>query len=434
MVQKMNHSGFKKVLTGAILFLLLQETNAQVNNDSTALTCFFRKELNTGIAFSLHPEREELRTDELRNFEELSRTFFGFRFDNRNWNYLPCRQESWSYLIEAGPFAGKGDLLDSSEVRLIDANQKQAGLLGHLGASYSVRLYFDRNHYTLVSVNAWARYDLFRQSAAGTVTDSVSIKAAYDEKSGRSKFRNGIRAKAGWGKGRLDPVNHSMAAAWLLKKYYPGRIFSQEEIEKVTREMGRIKHNRNARTGHSTEKELKQLEAFLNKELLLIPPKEALRDWEMTEFRPRFKGSRLEIGPFFNYFNREPDLVYGGYFSFENHKYCRLKWNRTLKASLSYNGYKKEDWILLETALGWNWYPGLKTEYGFGVKYIPGMMFKDFDDTGPVRHNFIPYLEYFTQISSKYRIETMLAWRIAPNDQFMLPGPEVSVSIYKSRY
>jgi hypothetical protein len=76
----------------------------------------------------------------------------------------------------------------------------------------------------------------------------------------------------------------------------------------------------------------------------------------------------------------------------------------------------------------------LKTEYGFGLKYMPGMVVDGFDDIGPIRHNFIPYLEYFSQVNSKYRIETALAWRIAPNDQFMLPGPEVSVSVYRSKY
>lgn len=48
---------------------------------------------------------------------------------------------------------------------------------------------------------------------------------------------------------------------------------------------------------------------------------------------------------------------------------------------------------------------------------------KKINDVGKVRHNFVPYLECFSQINSKYRMETALAWRIAPNDRFMIPGP-----------
>ena len=44
---------------------------------------------------------------------------------------------------------------------------------------------------------------------------------------------------------------------------------------------------------------------------------------------------------------------------------------------------------------------------------------KKINDVGKVRHNFVPYLECFSQINSKYRMETALAWRIAPNDRFM---------------
>ncbi len=103
-------------------------------------------------------------------------------------------------------------------------------------------------------------------------------------------------------------------------------------------------------------------------------------------------------------------------------------------AALSYNAYKRDDWVLLETHLGWSLYPSLKSEYGFGIKYIPGMMIRKIDDLGKVRHNFVPYLEYFSQLNSKYRVETTFAWRIAPNDRFMIPGPEMNITFYRSRY
>jgi hypothetical protein len=159
-----------------------------------------------------------------------------------------------------------------------------------------------------------------------------------------------------------------------------------------------------------------------------------VNDWSFTEFRPRYQGSRFEFGPFFSYFNREPDFVYGGFLQFENEKYCNLKWNRKLTAKISYNSYKHHDWMLLETNAGWSWYPTLRTEVGAGVKYVPGMTVDDFREYGPVKHNFIPYIDYFSQISRRYRIETTFAWRVAPDDQFMMAGPEFSVSVYRSRY
>lgn len=416
------------------LIILSNEVAAQPENENSAKSYFIKKELTTGVVFSFDANREELRTDGSYNFEELENAALHFRWKNQNWNYLPNRQETWSYSVEAGPWFGKGDLIDSTGVEVIDAEQERTGLRGMAHVNYSSRFYFDKKNYTLIDIGAWGHYDLFRQNVNGTRIDSNQVMSSYDDTSGQSNFRYGFRAKAGWGIGRFDVVNHYMSASWLLSKYYPGRIFSESEILAVAREIGRIKHSRNARAGHDSETEWNRLTEFLNKQLLLKLPDEDESDWELTEFRTRLNGSRIEFGPFFNYFNREPDFVYGGYFRFENHKYCNLNRNRNLSASLSYNGYKRKDWILLETALGWSFYPGLKTEYGFGLKYMPGMVVDGFDDIGPVRHNFIPYLEYFSQINSKFRIETALAWRIAPNDQFMLPGPEVSVSVYRSRY
>jgi hypothetical protein len=40
---------------------------------------------------------------------------------------------------------------------------------------------------------------------------------------------------------------------------------------------------------------------FLTVNLFLESPAGMESDWELTEFRPRFQGSRLEFGPFFNY-------------------------------------------------------------------------------------------------------------------------------------
>lgn len=416
-------------------FLVFSATaNAQVNADSSATFFFIKKEMNVGAVLSFDADREEFRTDGSRDFEELRKGNAAFRWENNTWILLPYRQEIWNVTFDAGPYLGRGDLIDSSDVQVIDAEQKLAGIATNLQAGYSGRFYLDAKNYTLVSVSACGSYGFFRRNAEGTLIDSNQVAFAYDKITEHTKLRYGIRAKAGWGNGRLDPMNHYMAAACLLEKHYPGKLFSEEEITKVAFEIGRIKSQREARTGHSAEKEWEQLGKFLNSQLLLKVPENAAFDWSLTEFRPRFNGSRIEFGPFFNYFNREPDMVYGGYLKYENHNYCNLKRNRNLSASLSYNGYKNHDWILLETNLGWTFYPNLKNEYSFGLKYIPGMVIDGLDKMGPVRHNFIPYLEYFSQISSKFRIETALAWRIAPNDQFMLPGPELNVSVYRSKY
>jgi hypothetical protein len=421
------------LLAGIWLFAGIPVT-AQLKNNSAKSFSFVKKELNSGLVFSVTSDREELRTNKSFNYEEWLTGAAGYRWENRSQIYLPFRHEEWNYLFEAGPFFGKGELIDSFSSKVIDAETKLAGLRGLARAAYSSRFYFDDKNYTIVHTNVWAQYDLFRQNAEGTLMDSNRVTTPYDVRSEHSDFRVGIQARAGWGIGRLSPVNHFATASVLLEKYYPGRLFSEVEVVEVAREIGRIKHLRDARSGHSAEKELEALGEFLRKRFLLEPPASALHDWELTEFRPRFHGTRFEFGPFFNYLNIEPDFIYGGYAKFENQKYCSSKWNRNLSAGISYNGYKKQDWILLETMLGWNWFPNLKTEYGFGVKYIPGMEVDGLDDLGKVRHNIVPYLEYFKQVNSKYRIETALAWRIAPNDQFMLPGPEVSLSVYRSRY
>ncbi|SHF74103.1 hypothetical protein SAMN05444274_10880 [Mariniphaga anaerophila] len=420
------------VIIGSFMFFV--ETQAQSFADSSALYFFIKRELNTGAVFSFDSGREEYRTEKFRNFEELTKGMASFRWESRNWIFLPYRQEAWNIAFEAGPYLGKGDWIDSSAVQSIDAEQKLVGVGTNVQANYTARFYFDRKNYTLVSVNAWGTYDLFKRKTEGSLTDTNQAIFPYNQESELSKLRYGLRAKAGWGIGRVVPMNHYMTAAWLLEKYYPGRLFSDAEIMKVAREIARIKHQRDVRAGHFADQEWEQFSDFLKEKLFLKRPEASLADWELSEIRTRFSGSRVEFGPFFNYFNREPDFVYGGYVRYENQKYCSHKWNRNISAGLSYNSYKRTDWILLETDLGWSWYPNLRAEYGFGLKYLPGVAVPSLDEMGPIRHNFIPYLQHFSQVNSKIRIETTLAWRIASTEQFILPGPELSVSVYRSRY
>lgn len=430
----MKSIGLISIISFCIVLFSSGIAESQETSSDPASYSFIKQELNTGLVFSFGSEREELRTDVSRFFDQQKRGSAAFRWENRTRIFLPHRQETWGYRLEAGPWFGQGDIVDSSVVQKIDAGQKLTGIRGTIQVNYNSRFYFDQKNYTLISIDAWGNYDLFRRNAEGSLTDSNQVTMPYSEISEHSKFRYGFHAKAGWGIGRLNPVNHFVAATWLLETHYPGRLFSKDEIVAVAREIGRIKHQRNARSGHSSENEVKLLTGFLRKEMLLKAPETIEPEWLLTEFRPRFEGTRFEFGPFFNYFNREPDFVYGGYIKFENQKYCSLNRNRSFSAALSYNGYKRSDWILLETVLGWNFYPNLQNEYGFGVKYVPGMTVNGFDNLGTVRHNFIPYFEYFSQMSSKYRIETALAWRFAPNEQFMQPGPEVTVSVYRSKY
>lgn len=427
--------------SGVFLFFLLSSllfispvTNAQSVAGRDTLLLFIKREFNTGVSLSVNSEREELRTDETRNFEKIFKGDARGWWGTRSWFFLPSKEEIRQFSLEAAPFFGKGDLIDSTAAKVIDAEQKLMGIRGKIQAGYMARFYYDRKNYTLVNVSAWGLYDLYKRDASGIQIDSNRIETPYSKTSENSKLRYGLQAKAGWGRGRMNPMNHYTAAALILEKHYPGRIFSDDEILTVAGEIRRIKHRRNEKTSRIAENEAEQLAQFLNSELLLQLPENLLTDWELTEFRPRLNGSRIEFGPFFSYFNREPDFVYGGYLKLENRKYSGHKMSRNMGAALSYNAYKRDDWVLLETHLGWSLYPSLKSEYGFGIKYIPGMMIRKIDDLGKVRHNFVPYLEYFSQLNSKYRVETALAWRIAPNDRFMIPGPEMNITFYRSRY
>ena len=69
--------------------------------------------------------------------------------------------------------------------------------------------------------------------------------------------------------------------------------------------------------------------------MLLLAPEDLKTDWELAEFMPRLNGNRIEVDPFFKYFNREPDFIYGGYILYENEKYFNTKWNRSFGAGLN---------------------------------------------------------------------------------------------------
>jgi hypothetical protein len=404
-----------------------------LQNDTTAVD-FKRAELNTGLIFNVMPEREELFTEDSRNYQKSLTGSFKFGLKRRNWNFISYRQEYWGYSIEAGPFWGAGNTIDSTAAEEIEADHKIFGLRAMASGSYSGRFYYDRRNFTLISLDVWSGYDFYRKNDTGITTDSGQFTNNYSRVYSKGRLRAGFNAKAGWGAGRIDNINHFVAAARFLGKYYPERLFSEPEIIKVAKEIGRIKNRRKISESHSVEDEADQLIDFLNRNLLLEPPSNPYIFWELSEYSSRYRGTRFSIGPFFNYLNYEPDFIYGGYLHFEKEKYCGVKWNRSFSGNLSYNSYKRNDWITLEADLGWSYYPDIKSEIGFGLKYIPGVEVQSSEDFGPWGHNFIPYVQYFSQINSRWRVDMMMSLRVVSNDRFMVPGPEVSVNIYRSRY
>ena len=403
--------------------------NASAENDVS----FIKRENISGVVFSLRPEREVLLTKFSADKEELLTGNAKYRIGTRYWNMLDYKQETVSLMLDAGVVGGTGNWIDSTMIREIRADHNLIGLRANAAANYSSRFYYDIKNYTLVEVNAWGRYDAYQQFSEGEVTDSNGVTTVYDEQSGNDKLRYGFRAKAAWGMGRLNVVNHYMVAGHLLNKNYPRRNFSDDEILKFSQEIARIKHRRDVKLNRLTEKEIEQLKDFLKTAMMLKVP-EDLQGWEFGEFFPRYNGNRLEFGPFFNYYNREPDFVYGAFVAFNNAKYIDTKKNRDFGVSLSYNRYKNRDWLQLETDLNWAFYFDLKSRLTIGAKYIPAITVNDFEDFGPLANNFIPYAEYFTQLNDKARLNVSLAWNISDNEQFIQPGPEISVAFYRSWY
>ena len=432
MVQKM-----KRDTVLSIVFILIASSNigfAQFNFKNSEIFQYRKNEINWGLHYAASPEMEETRTEFWREYEELFTGAAKFQFNKFYWDFQEFKQERFDFNLGAGLLWGNGNWVDSSAVANIEADHKINGLRTGASANYTSRFYYNKRNYTLVKVSGWARYDLYRQNSTGISTDSDNVVTIVDEKTKENKFRYGAEGRAGWGMGRLKPMNHFMAADYILKTYYKHRQFSQDEIAKFAAEIGRIKHRRNLQTTHKTDAEAGQMQEFLNQKMFLIPVGSLEYEWKSGEFLPRFDGNRVEFGPFFTYYNHEPDFIYGGYFMFNHFKYCSTNWNRNFSIGLNYNAYKRQDWILAEVDMGWSYFVKIRGQFDFGVKYIPGIAIDGSGNSGELNNGFIPYLGYFTQIDSKNRIDVKLAYRISEDERLMLSGPEVSVSVYRSRY
>lgn len=436
MFQKMRKSAMPKsfLLLSVVLFLSVYTVSGQYQGNKSEVYFYEKNELNFGLQYEANSEREQLLTDFTKEYEEMETGFVKFQFKNNYWNFLDSKQEHIKFNFEVGPLWGNGNWMDSTQVENIEADHKVFGLRTNASIDYLQRYYYSNKNYTLVQVDGWARYDIYQQNSKGSSTDSNDVVTFFDEKTNESELRYGFQAKAGWGWGRLNPMNHYMVAEYLLNKYYEGRNFSEEEIRKFADVIAELKHQRNLKTEHKIDVEAGQIKEFLNKKMLLTVPDNLDADWQGGEFLPRYNGGRVEGGPFFQYYNREPDFVYGGYIQYENSKYSSYKWNRNFSANLNYNRYKKQDWILAELDFGWSYFPDLKNQWDFGLRYIPGIVVNGFKNMESLNHGFIPYLGYFSQINAKTRVNIAMALRISEDEKILLPGPEFSISIYRSRY
>ncbi|HYQ56983.1 MAG TPA: hypothetical protein VEP89_06510 [Draconibacterium sp.] len=419
----------------------------EINND---VVSFKKREINLGALISVSKETEELLSDESRFNDERTLLNGKFRFENSYWNLLDYKQERLNFKFELGVYGGYGDWIDSSKVEYITADQDFYGVRTSAIIDYSYRFYYDAKSYTVLDVSAWGRYDVFKQNLDGTSTDSLGVSTPVAESATKDRLRYGINAKAGWGYGRLSPMNNLMTAHYLLEKYYPGRLFSDYEIAQFAQVIANIKYNRDIKEGHNPEKEMDEVVDFIRNKFILASPESMAAEWQYGEFDPRYQGSRFEIGPHFKYYNQEPDFLFGGYVQYDNAKYVNVKWNRNFSAGLIYNRYSKtaveyvdgilsnenvsRDWATAEVNLGWSYYLDLKTQFDFGMRYVPGIELNNFDELGNLSHNFIPYISYYSQLNPKSRIKLDFAWRIADGEQFVIPGPEFSLAIYRSKY
>ena len=419
---------FGLAISGSVLAIEMAKV------DSAQQLFYVKKEINKGLFINGQNEGEGQGSDNSTYSDEIYTGYASFQLNARVWNFLRDKQEMMDLSFNVGPFFGRGDGIETNSTEIIDANQQLFGVRAGLEGNYESRFYYDHKTYTLVQVNAWVRNDLFWKNSEGNRIDTNLVMTDYSNDEILNRFRYGFQAKGGWGFGRLNPMNNYMVADYVLKNYYQRRVFSEVEKERLAAKIGQIKQHRDPGIERSSSDELLQMKDFLRSEMMLEAPGFSEEEWLMGEFLPRYNGSRFELGPFFNYYNREPDFYYGGFLEYKNDKYKSFHWNRNIDLQASYSHYKKNDWASIVADFGWSYFANLKTQFGFGLKYVPGVVIYSLDKMDPLSHNFVPYIEYFTQVNEKARMNFSFAWRIADGDNFMVSGPEFSLSIYRSNY
>ncbi len=402
--------------------------------DSAHQLFYIKKEITKGALFGGQYERESLVSNSSFYSEKLYVGSAAYQVNAKVWNFLDYKQETMNLLFNVGPMVGDGTFRKNGVEGMIDADRQVYGLRGLVAANYERRYYYDQKTYTLVQVNAWGRNDIFWQNTKGNLIDTNLVSKKYSNEKVIDRLRYGINAKGAWGMGRLNPMNHYMIADYVLKNFYPRRIFSEIEKENLAGKIGIIKQRREPGVERSAAEELSEVYDFLRSNMLLEAPAFSEAEWLKGEFLPRYNGARFEIGPFFNYYNREPDFYYGGFAQFRNDRYINFGWNRNISLEANYNHYKNQDWASFIADIGYSYFPDLENKISLGVKYIPSVTVYRLDKIDPIRNNFVPYFEYFTQVNEKNRVSLSFAWKIADSDDFMVSGPEFSVSFYRSSY
>lgn len=436
MIQKIKKSILNTLVIVVFLALLTLPDRAfgQQNFGETAIRFYEKSEFNWGLLYKAGKEREELNTEVSKQFEETSTNQIKFQINTKRWTFLDYKQEQLDFGIELGSLWGNGNFIDSTTIENRTAVHSILGIRFNGAINYENRFYYTTKSYTVIQVQGKGNFDLFNKHSQGSSIDSNNVATDFDIKTDRSKFRYGFSARAGWGAGRLNPMNHVMVAEYIFDNYYTGRNFEKNEADKIIQQIDEIKSKRTIAGKHDIEMESDQLFEILNKQLFLTRPEGFEKEWKFGEYLPRFDGSRIEIGPFFKSSNREPDFIYGGYIQVNHEKYCNYTWNRRFNAGLNYNWYKTQDWMLAEIDLGWSYYKNLKSQVDFGLKYVPGIILNYFEDIEKVNHGFIPYIGYYSQINELTRINIFVALRISEDNGLLLPGPEFSVAVYRSRY
>jgi len=432
-MKTLSRNFFAVIIVAIIALVQATPAFAISGGDTTVIQVFVKKEKISGFFLTGKDEREEILTDYSRSYDKVFRNTAVYSLGIRNWTYIAAKQEYLNLNAAIGPFISNGSSVDSSWWSEFDTDDSYFGVTTSAGFDYSNRYYYDEGNYTLVEAGGSAKYDIFSRNSEGVYQEHGESPSDSARGTTGARFRAGIFARAGAGLGRLTPMNHYMEAEYLLKKYYQGRLFSVAETERLASAIGLVKSSRKFRPLRKEEDETRQVAEFLRKKMLLSEPENLIEILKFGEFLPRFHGKRVEAGPFFNYYNREPDFIYGGFVSFENHTYSNFHFNRNFTATLSYNRYKKSDWFLLDTKLGWDYYINLKSRVGLGVKYAPSLVVNEFNDIGKVQHSLSPYISCSAQLSHLARLDFSFIYRFSGENEFYKEGPEFSLAFYRSK-